>query len=121
MSSPYSKDAESTIKKITESLTSTADVPVDIQTTSSGTESQTSQPFSKFMAGFTVSEKTSRYLVIGYFTASVVGSILWTRHRTEEDENKKKKINIGKVIMWLIVFNIPLFAVLYLKPSARPI
>ncbi len=114
MPSPFSQDIENMMATITKSLDATTkSAPV----TSAGQSAST--------APSTISTKIEAYgkhIAVAYVALSILIAIVWTRYRSRSDEDdktskekKQKPVSIAKVLVWTIVFNMPLVVWLYAK------
>ncbi len=108
MPSPYSKELEELMSTISGHLDSKL---------GSSTPSE-KKPASSFDFGFKVSEKYAKIIPAAYAVVALGASILWTRARSPRTPEGKPKMSIAKVLMWWIVFCMPLIMYVYYRPVA---
>ena len=108
MSSPTSAKMEELIS----SISAKVDVPEIVQ-------ERTSAPVQSAGMKFSISEKVSPYismyqnhLIAIYIISTLIGAYVFAQSREEDTksstDNKKKRPSTMKVLVWFIVFNIPL-------------
>ncbi len=107
MPSPYSKELEELMSTISGHLDSKL-----------GTSTPNEKKASSFNFGIKISEKYAKIIPAAYAAVALGASVLWTRARAPKTPEGKTKMSIAKVLMWWIVFCLPLIMYVYYRPVA---
>ena len=104
MSSPTSAKIDELISSVSDKV-EIAEVPQAVSVSEKKTISLGFQMASDYIA------KYEMHLIIGYILIAIVGAYMFVKNQEEKnskDTSKKVEVNRMKVLMWTIVFNLPL-------------
>ncbi len=104
MSSPTSAKIDELISSVSDKV-EIAEAPQVVSVTEKKSVSRVFEMASPFIA------KHEMHLIIGYVLIAIVGAYMFVKNQEEKnskDTSKKVEVSRMKVLMWAIVFNLPL-------------
>lgn len=106
MSSPYSRELEDLMSTLTKHLDSKL-----------GTSAPSLTAPPPFRFGFQLSEKYQRFVTPTYLVLALAASVAWNRSRAPRTTSGEPQLSMPKVLMWWIVFSIPLVVYIFYRPK----